>query len=330
MQAIVFDEPGDEGVLQLGHVPVPELKPTSVRIKVEAAGVNRADIMQRLGNYPPPEGSSEILGLEAAGTISEVGSACTGDWKVGDRVMALCSGGAYAEEVVVDAGSIMKVPESWKMVEAAGFMEVTLTAYLNIFQIGGATKGKSVLIHGGGSGVGSQAIAMCKAKGVTTFVTAGSDDKCERCLQRGASYVLNYKTEKIVDLVKGMTKGKGVDVILDCVGAPYLEQNLECLAMDGKVVYIGLMGGAVAEKANLGVLLRKRASLIGSTLRNRSLSFKAELVAGLRKDFADERKRGDIKPIIDKVVPLESAADAHRRMAGSTHFGKIILNVKPV
>ncbi|EIE24205.1 NAD(P)-binding protein [Coccomyxa subellipsoidea C-169] len=244
--------------------------------------------------------------------------------------MALCSGGAYAEQVVVDAGSVLKLPDSWTMIEGAGFMEATLTAYLNIFQLGGAEKGKSVLIHGGGSGVGSQAIALCKAKGITTFVTAGSDEKCERCLQRGASYVLNYKTENVIDLVNGMTKGKGVDVILDCVGAPYLERNLECLGMDGKVVYIGMMGGAVAEKANLGTLLKKRASLIGSTLRNRTLQFKANLVQNLRRDFADERKRGDIKPIIDKVLPLESAGDAHRRMASSTHFGKIILNVKPV
>ncbi|CAK0736338.1 hypothetical protein CVIRNUC_000730 [Coccomyxa viridis] len=292
--------------------------------RVEAAGINRAELEQRLGKYPPPPGHSPILGVEAAGTITEGQRG----WKAGDRVMALCSGGSYAEQVVVNEGSVLAVPSSWSMHEAAGFMEATLTAYLNVFQIGKAAKGKSVLIHGGGSGVGTQAISLCKAKGVTTFVTAGSDEKCEQCAKWGASNVINYKTEDYAEVVNSRTQGKGVDIILDCVGAPYLERNMTCLATDGCVVYIGWMGGMVAEKVDLMPLLRKRASLIGSTLRGRSLEFKADLVHNLSQDFKAELKQGSIKPPIDKVYPWESVADAHARMAASHHFGKILLSMK--
>lgn len=322
MQAIVFDTPGDASVLRCTQAPTLELTDTSVRIRVHAAGVNRADIVQRQGNYKAPPGASSILGLECAGEIIACGEKVT-QLRVGDRVMALLAGGGYAEETVVDAGHVLPVPQGWTMIEAAGFMETYLTAFLNIFQIGGVQKGDSILVHGGASGIGTSAIELCKHAGVTIWVTAGSDEKCQRCLEHGASAAINYKTQKFAEVVQEKSAG-GVALVLDCIGGPYVADNLRCLRQDGKVVIIGLMGGTQGT-VDAGLMLRKRLSIIASTMRNRTNAQKSALVAAFMAQFGTALRSGQLKPVIDRVFALAQAADAHQRMQDSSHFGKLVL-----
>ncbi|MEN8160052.1 MAG: NAD(P)H-quinone oxidoreductase [Myxococcota bacterium] len=323
MRAVVFDQPGDESVLRVGDVETPPLGPGDLRIRVVAAGVNRADLLQRRGMYPPPPGASPLLGLECAGEVVEVGAAVSG-WKPGDRAMALLAGGGYAEEVVVDAGSALPVPEALPLEQAAGLPEVYLTVFLNVFQLGALPDGGRLLVHGGGSGIGTAAIDLAKRAGATVFVTAGSDEKCARCRELGADFAVNYRTAKFLDAVKDATGGEGVDVVLDSIGAPYLADNLACLAVGGRLVLIGLMGGAKAE-LNLGALLVRRLSVIGSTLRTRTVAEKARLVAAFLARFGDDLAAGRIRPVIDRALPFAAAADAHRRVQASEHFGKIVL-----
>jgi putative PIG3 family NAD(P)H quinone oxidoreductase len=323
MQAILIDQPGDETVLKLGEAPSPELLPGTLRIRVAAAGVNRADLMQRQGFYPPPPGASTILGLEVAGEVTEVASDVSG-WKQGERVMALLTGGGYAQEAVVHAGSAMRIPDGMSYTDAAALPEVFLTVFLNVFQIARLPDAGSVLVHGGGSGIGTATIQLAKAAGATCVVTAGSEAKCQRCLELGADVAVNYQSGDFVAAAKEATGGQGVDVVLDSIGAKYLESNLAALAVGGRLVLIGLMGGAKAE-ISLGALLARRLQVIGSTLRARPDTEKAELVSAFVARFGPDLEAGRIGPIVDRVLPLADAAEAHRAMKASEHFGKIIL-----
>jgi putative PIG3 family NAD(P)H quinone oxidoreductase len=326
MRAIVFDQPGDESVLRIGEVEPPTLGPREVRIAVRATAVNRADLLQRQGLYPPPPGASPILGLECAGEVAAVGAEVQG-WRVGDRAMALLAGGGYAQEVVVDAGSVMPVPPALSDAEAGAFSEVFLTAFLNIFLLGQVPSNGAVLVHGGGSGVGTAAITLCKTAGLRVIVTAGSDEKCARCLAHGADAALNYRSGEFAPQVRAQTGGTGVHVVLDCVGGRYLEANLAALAPDGRLVIIGLIGGAKAE-INLALLLMKRLHVIGSTLRTRAAAEKAAIVTSFLERFGDALRAGRIRPVIDRVLPLHQAADAHRLVQSSAHFGKVALQVR--
>jgi putative PIG3 family NAD(P)H quinone oxidoreductase len=325
MKAILIDEPGDETRMHVGETDVPVLRPGCVRIAVAGAGVNRADLLQRQGLYPPPPGASPILGLECSGTVAELADGVSGV-NVGDRAMALLSGGGYAEEVVVDSGSLMVVPEGVDLVEAAGLPEVLLTVFLNVFQIGGLEAGDTLLVHGGGSGIGTAAIQMAKAAGARVVVTAGSREKCDRCLELGADVAVNYREGDFTEAAKAATDGRGVDVVLDSIGGPYLAGNLAALAMGGRLVIIGLMGGAKAE-ISLGTLLARRLQVIGSTLRARPEPEKAALVDAFEARFGADLSAGRIRPIIDRVLPLADAPEAHRIMKASQHFGKLVLAI---
>ncbi len=323
MRAILFDKPGDESVLYLGEVPVPALGPEDVRIRVAACAVNRADLVQREGNYPPPPGASPILGLECAGTVAEVGANVRG-FAVGERVMALLAGGGYAEEVAVHAGSVMRVPPALSLEEAAAIPEVFLTVFQNVFQLAQLPDAGWLLVHGGGSGIGTAAIQLAKRVGARVVVTAGSDAKCVQCRALGADVAVNYRTEKFVEAVKQATGGKGVDVILDSIGAPYLADNLASLAVGGRMSLIGMMGGSKAE-LNLALVLMKRLQILGSTLRARSPAEKAAIVSGFLARFGEDLAAGRIRAVVDRVLPLAQAADAHRAVKASEHFGKIVL-----
>lgn len=325
MRAIQVEGKGDEARLVLGDAPEPSLGPDQVRIQVVATAVNRADLMQRRGMYPPPPGASTVLGLECAGVISQVGSAVR-DRSPGERVAALLPGGGYAEQVVVHAGSLLPVPHDCSLVEAAGLPEVFLTCSLNLFQLADAPEGGWALVHGGGSGIGTAAIQLLREAGLHSIVTAGSDDKCARCRELGADLALNYRQGEFAQAVLDATGGRGVDVVLDSIGAPYLAQHLTCLATGGRLVLIGLMGGARSE-INLGLVVGKRLSVIGSTLRTRPVEEKAGIVSAFLSRFGDALAKGSIWPVVDRVLPLSDAQAAHDLLQASTHFGKVILQV---
>ena len=325
MKAVLFDAPGDESVLHLGEAPVPALEPGCLRLRVAATAVNRADLMQRRGHYPPPPGASEILGLECAGEVVEVAPDAKG-WSVGERAMALVPGGGYAEQVVVHAGSAMRVPERLSLEQAAALPEVFLTVFLNVFQLGALAEGGAALVHGGGSGIGTAAIQLVKAAGARIVVTAGSEAKCQRCRELGADVAVNYRSGDFVEAARELTGGRGVDVVLDSIGAPYLERNLAALAVGGRLVVIGLMGGAKAE-IGLGPLLVRRLQVIGSTLRARPVEEKAAIVAGFVARFGAALEAGEIGPVVDRVLPLAQAAEAHRLLQASEHFGKVVLRI---
>jgi putative PIG3 family NAD(P)H quinone oxidoreductase len=325
VRAIVIEKPGDENVMHVGDVPSPALGAGELRIRVAAAAVNRADLMQRMGLYPPPPGASPVLGLECAGVVAEVGGGVHG-WAVGDRAMALLAGGGYAEEVVVPAVCAMRVPARLTLDEAAALPEVVLTVFLNVFQLGGLPAAGWALVHGGGSGIGTAAIQMVRAAGGHTLVTAGSDEKCRQCLALGADAAVNYRTGDFAAEAKSVTGGKGVAVVLDSIGASYLSKNLASLAIGGRLVLIGLMGGAKAE-IGLGELLVRRLSVIGSTLRARPTAEKGALVAAFLERFGPALEDGRLRPIVDRVLPLAQAPDAHRAMKASEHFGKIVLSL---
>jgi putative PIG3 family NAD(P)H quinone oxidoreductase len=325
MKAIVFDAPGTEDVLRFGEAPAPPLGSEDIRIRVHATAVNRADLLQRQGMYPPPPGASPILGLECAGEVVEVGSGVAG-WQVGSRAMALLAGGGYAQEVVVHHGSALPVPPGMSMEEAGGFPEVFLTAFLNLFLLGEIKSGGAALVHGGGSGVGTASIILLREAGLRSLVTAGSDEKCRRCRDLGADVAINYRGGDFGAPVREATGGRGVNVILDSIGGRYLTTNLDCLAVDGCLVIIGLIGGAKAE-INLAALLLRRLRVIGSTLRARPISEKAEIVSSFLERFGEALNAGRIKPVVDRVLPLEQAAEAHRVVQSSVHFGKVVLTV---
>jgi tumor protein p53-inducible protein 3 len=319
MRAIVFDRYGDANVLDVREVDSPPLVEGAIRIRVRATAVNRADLLQREGHYPPPPGASPILGLECAGEVAEFAKGVTG-WRVGDRVMALLAGGGYAEEVVVDAGSAMRIPEALTFEEAGAIPEVFLTAFLTVFDLARAQRGETLLVHGGGSGVGTAATTLGKLAGLRVVVTVGSDEKVRLCREHGADDAINYKTEEFAE------RARGANIILDHIGAPYLLRDLLALAVDGRVVIIGSMGGGDKVEIDVGALLHKRQQIIGSTLRARAKEEKARIVAAFIAQFGDDLRAGRIRPVIHRVFPLEQAAQAHREMAGD-HFGKIVLSV---
>jgi putative PIG3 family NAD(P)H quinone oxidoreductase len=304
---------------RIADVDPPKVGPNDVRIRVRATAVNRADLLQREGHYPPPPGASKIIGLECSGAVIETGENVRG-WSRGDRAMALLAGGGYAEEVVVDAGSAMHIPDALSDEEAAAIPEVFVTAFSNIFLFAEAKRGESILVHGGGSGVGTAATTLCKLNEMRVFVTAGSDEKCAQCLQHGADVAINYRTEDFAE------KAKGVDIVLDHVGAKYLARDLDALALGGRVVIIGSMGGEKSATIDVTRLLGKRQQIIGSTLRARPVEEKAAIVTAFIDRFGAALSDGRIKPVIDRVYELHEVEEAHRRMAAD-HFGKVVLRV---
>lgn len=321
MRAVVLSQFGDESVLQIGEVEQPSIGPDDIRIRVMTTSVNRADLLQRGGHYPPPPGASPVLGLECAGEVIEVGANVMG-WSVGERAMALLPGGGYAEEAVVHAGSAMHVPDALNDDEAGAFPEVFLTAFLNIFDLGRARRGETVLIHGGGSGVGTAGTTLSKLAGLKVIVTAGSDDKCAKCRAHGADVAINYRREDFVEHA-----GKDVDIVLDHIGARYLIRDLQVLRTGGRVLIIGSMGGDRYAQIDVASLLGKRQQIIGSTLRARPVEEKEQIVRSFLARFGDDLNAGRIKPAIHTVLPLEKVAEAHRMMKNGEHFGKIVLRV---
>jgi len=325
MQAVVFDEPGDENVLRVAEVPRPELGEHDVRIAIAGAGVNRADLLQRRGLYPPPPGASEIIGLECAGTLTEVGLGID-DLGVGDRVMALLAGGGYATETVVPSVCVMRTPQNLTDHQAAAIPEVFITAFLNLFLIGGLESDSTALVHGGSGGVGTAAIQLAKSAGARVFVTAGSEDRCRTCLELGADAAFNYRESDFLTCALDATDGHGVDVVLDCIGGNYLDRHLDVLAPYGRLVVIGLQGGARAE-IDLTRLMRKRLTITGSTLRARPVDEKGRIIEAFVRRFGPDLVTGAIRPIVDRVLPLEQVGEAHRLLAAGEIFGKLVLEM---
>ena len=325
MQAIVFDQPGDEDVLRVAEVPSPALGEGEVRIAVVGAGVNRADLLQRRGLYPPPPGASEIIGLECSGIVTEIGPGVDG-LAVGDRVMALLAGGGYASEAVVSSVCAMRTPDRLTDLEAAALPEVFITAFLNLFLVGGLDEDAAVLVHGGSGGVGTASIQLAKAAGATVFVTAGSDDRCRSCVDLGADAAFNYHHQDFLAATLDETSGRGVDIVLDCVGGPYLERHLDVLATSGRLVVIGLQGGARSE-LDLVRVMRKRLTITGSTLRARPVEEKGRIIEAFVRRFGPELMTGAVTPVVDRVLPLDKVADAHRLLAAGEIFGKLVLSV---
>jgi NADPH:quinone reductase len=325
MKFINISEAGAPEVLKLEERETPSVSQGQVLIKVEAAGINRPDVFQRLGFYPPPPGASDIPGLEISGEVVE--KADDVSWpQVGDKVCALVSGGGYAEFCNADAVLCLPIPEGFSSVQAAALPETFFTVWSNLFDRAQLVAGETVLIHGGSSGIGTCAIQMAKAFGAKVFVTAGSDEKCQTCLGLGADLAINYKQQDYADVCKQATNGHGVDVILDMVAGDYINKNIDLAAADGRIVMIAALQGFKAE-VNFQALMRNRVTLTGSTLRPRSVEFKAEIAQNLQNKVWPLLASGQIKPVIHAVFPLAEAAKAHTLMETSTHIGKIILSV---
>lgn len=326
MKAIITNGFGGPEVLEVGEQPQPQPGPGQVLIKVSATSVNRPDIVQRQGNYPPPPGDSEILGLEVAGTVESVGEAVT-SLRTGDRVAALVGGGAYAEYVVAHSGHCFELPESVSMEQGACLCEAYITAYLNVIELGGLADGESVLLHGGGGGVNTAAIQIVRAlrPGCTIYVTA-STAKLERVAALGVEHVIDYKTSAFSDEIKRLTDKRGVNVILDHIGAAYLADNMKSLAVSGRLVLIGVMGGIKSE-LNLATLMVKRQQILGSVLRSRPVEEKAAIISRFAASVMPHVAAAKIEPLISDAMPLEDAAKAHQLMESSGHFGKIVLTV---
>jgi NADPH:quinone reductase len=325
MRAIEITRPGKPEVLQLCERPLPALNPGEVLIKVHAAGINRPDVLQRLGRYPVPPGASDLPGLEVAGEIVDGDLAGSG-FNKGDMVCALVQGGGYAEFCAAPLAQCLPVPAGLSAVQAASLPETFFTVWTNVFDRSGLSEGETLLVQGGTSGIGVTAIQMASALGHTVYATAGTDDKCRACESLGAARGINYKTEDFVAVVKELTNGRGVDVVLDMVAGPYVAREIDCLADDGRIALIALLGGAKAD-VDLGQVLRRRLSISGSTLRPRPVAFKARIAEALRARVWPLIEQGKIKPVIYKTFRLEQAAEAHALMETSTHVGKIVLEV---
>ena len=323
MKAIEIREPGGPEVLQIGELPMPEPAAGQVLVKVHAAGVNRPDILQRKGGYPPPPGAPRTLGLEIAGEVMSLGEGVL-RYRVGDKVCALVPGGGYAEYAVVAEDNALPVPQGFSMIEAAAIPETYFTVWTNVFDRGRLQPGETILIHGGSSGIGTTAIQLAKAFGSTVVVTAGSDEKCAACLTLGADVAINYKSRDFVEELK--VRAIAPDVILDMVGGEYVARNLRCIAMHGRIVNIAFQKGSKVEVDLLPIMV-KRASLTGSLLRPRSVAEKAEIARSLKTRVWPLFAAGKCKPVIFKTFPLADAAGAHRLMESSQHVGKIILTV---
>lgn len=325
MLAIDPDAPGGPEVLVPVERPVPQPGPGEVLVRVAAAGVNRPEVLQRQGKYPPPPGAPSILGMEIAGTVVGLGEGAD-ETLLGKQVCALIAGGAYAQYAVAPAGQCLEVPEGLSLVEAAALPETLFTVWSNLFDRGWAQPGESVLVHGGTSGIGTMAIALAKLFGLTILVTAGSDEKCAAARELGADLAINYKAQDFVEKVKAFTGGKGVEIVIDMVGGDYVARNLQCLAEDGRHVSIAVQGGATATIPVWDVM-RRRLTLTGSTLRPRSVEFKSLLADELRRHVWPLVAEGKLKPIIDRSFPFAEAPAAHRRMEAGEHVGKIVLTI---
>ena len=323
MKAITIPEFGGPEALVLSEVPDPEPRAGEVLVRVAAAGVNRADVLQRQGHYAPPPGESDVPGLEVSGTIEALGDGVEG-WSVGDEVCALLSGGGYAELVRVPAGQLLPVPAGVSLINAAALPEVTCTVWSNVFLTANLQPGETLLVHGGSSGIGTMAIQLGRAIGAVVAVTAGSPEKLAACADLGAEVLVNYREEDFVERVMAATDGAGADVVLDNMGAKYLARNVSVLATGGRLVVIGMQGGTRAE-LDLGVLLRKRAAVIATSLRARPLGEKATIVAAVREHVWPLIEAGEVRPVVMSRHPLADAAAAHRELEASAHIGKILL-----
>ncbi|MEM8784881.1 MAG: NAD(P)H-quinone oxidoreductase [Pseudomonadota bacterium] len=325
MKAIRFREPGGPEVLELIDLPEPTPGEGECLIAVEAAGLNRPDVFQRLGFYPPPPGAPETPGLEVAGRVIKLGPGVEGV-REGDAVCALVPGGGYAEQCVAPASLVLPVPEGWSMAEAASLPETFFTVWFNVFQTGGLLDGERLLVHGGSSGIGAAAIQLAKAFGAEVFTTAGSAAKCAFCTDLGADHAINYKTEDFVSVVKDRTDGRGVDVVLDMVGGSYLARNIKCMARKGVHASIAFLGGSKAELDFMPVML-KQLTLTGSTLRPQPLTVKSAISAELREQVWPRLANRQIRATIDSTFPLADAKAAHARLDGGAHCGKIMLTI---
>jgi NADPH:quinone reductase len=325
MRAIQITQPGKPEVLQLCERPMPQLRPGEVLIKVHAAGINRPDVLQRMGHYPVPPGASDLPGLEVAGEIVD-GDLSGSSFQRGDMVCALVQGGGYAEYCAAPLVQCLPIPAGLTAVQAASLPETFFTVWSNVFDRAALAQGETLLVQGGSSGIGVTAIQIASALGHRVFATAGTDEKCRACESLGAERGINYKTEDFVEVTRQLTAGKGVDVVLDMVAGPYVAREIDCLADDGRIALIALLGGAKAD-LDLGQVLRRRLSISGSTLRPRPVAFKAAIAERLRERVWPLIEQGKIKPVIYKTFPLEEAAQAHALMESSTHIGKIVLEV---
>lgn len=325
MKAVTRSGDGGPEVLQIGEVPAPHPTETQLLVDIRATALNRVDLIQRRGGYPPPLGESEILGLEIAGTVTEMGADVTG-FEKGDRVFGLVGGGGYAEKAVIDYRMAMVLPDEWSFEHAAAIPEVFFTANENIFTLARLTAGETILIHAGGSGVGTAGVQIARQAGARVFVTAGTTDKIDRCMALGAIAGINYKQTDFLTEIERLTDGDGVDVVLDFIGAPYLARNLQILKTQGRLAQVGLMGGSTTE-IDLGVVMRKRLQIIGSVMRPQSLDEKIAITQRFVERWLPELKAGKLHPVIDTVFPLAQAREAHTYMEDNRNFGKIILKV---
>jgi NADPH:quinone reductase len=325
MTVIDAAQPGGPEVLQVARRPVPAPAAGELLVRVAAAGVNRPDLLQRQGKYPPPPGASDIIGLEVAGTVVAVGAGVSG-WSEGDRVCALLAGGGYAEYCTVPAPQCLPVPGTLSLEEAAAMPETFFTVWTNVFERGRLQPGETLLVHGGASGIGTTAILLGCSFGSTVYATAGGAEKRAACERLGAARAIDYRTEDFVGIVRELTGGRGVDVILDMVGGDYLPRNLEALAVEGRLVQIAFLRGARAE-VHLATVMQKRLTLTGSTLRARSVAEKGAIARALREHVWPRVARGEIRPVIHATFPLAAAADAHRALEGGQHVGKIVLTI---
>jgi putative PIG3 family NAD(P)H quinone oxidoreductase len=323
MHAVVITEPGGPEVLRWTEVPDPVAGPGEVLIDVVASAVNRADMMQREGHYAPPKGASPYPGLECSGTIAAVGAGVTG-WRRGDEACALLAGGGYAEKIAVPAGQLLPIPKSTSLAQAAALPETVCTVYANVFLGARLAKDETLLVHGGGSGIGTTAIQLGKQAGAVVAVTAGSQEKLDACRQLGADILINYREDDFVERLLDATDGHGADVILDIIGAGYLAKNIAALAPDGRIANIGLQQGRRAE-LDFSALMAKRGTIMSTTLRARPAEQKASIVAAVAANVWPVIDAGVIRPVIDRELPMPQAAEAHRIMTASTHYGKILL-----
>lgn len=325
MKAITFDAPGNPDVLYLGEMPDPVPGPEDLLVRVRASALNRADTLQRRGLYPPPPGESEILGLELAGEVEAVGRAVS-DFAPGDRVFGLVGGGSYAEKALLHAGMAMRIPADWSFEQAAAVPEVFLTANETLFTLGRLTRGETVLIHAGASGVGTAGIQMAHQAGAHVLITAGSAEKIARTIELGADAGINYKEEDFAERVLALTDRAGVELVQDFIGAAYWQRNLRCLKTEGRLVIVGLMGGTKVE-ADLNAILRKRLQIIGSVMRSQPLANKIAMTQRFQERWLPLLQSGTLHPVIDKTFPLADAAAAHRYMEENRNIGKIILTL---
>ncbi len=327
MKAAVADHAGGPEVLGLRDVPAPELRPGEVLLDVAATAVNRADLLQRQGLYPPPPGASEIIGLECSATVTSLGEGVTG-WSVGDEVCALLAGGGYAEEVAVPAGQLMPVPDGIDLVTAAALPEVACTVWSNVFMVAGLQPGEHFLVHGGAGGIGTMAIQLAHALGARVYTTAGSAEKRTMCAELGADVTIDYREQDFVAVVRAESDGHGADVVLDNMGAKYLGRNVEVLAEQGRLVVIGMQGGTKGE-LDLGVLLRKRGAVIATALRSRSVEEKAAICAAVAEHVWPLVSEGKVRPIVHATLPLAEAGKAHALLESGEVAGKVLLTVGP-